>query len=410
MRINIFQKVSPSETNGNEEAPPDVSDAVMQSPQQHASIPLSNENVSPEACDCHDESIAETESFCWRQLLPTHNSPQNEWIQCYQSSQPLRMLLSAALDACADKVHRGELSWDEKPSRDVADVRLMYVVWQQMESLQQTVLRTEREKLNEAWRLVDSIRPPSLQSQLAELESEIAVVEKAIAREARALALSRKRKLDRQLEWCQRQEVEWRALSSLLAGNIDFPREDDSGLAHGFPVQKLDCEVILRPDDCGALSSANLNATTGLATINIPLELAEGLRRIISVKLVEMCKEEDLDFQLASREVIVFLGRLDRILGDLECACRQWEHGVGGDLDDGDAVILQFQVTPTTTARLVWQITPSEPLVLEHAYPNRVELVQDGVTSIVDSNCCDPPCLRSLWSTVVVHLDQNMDR
>ena len=80
---------------------------MMQPPEQdEARPPSSNENTSPEGHsprnddEINEEEIVETShSFRWEQLVSKPPSPE-DWIYCYSSRYPLRMLLSAALDAC----------------------------------------------------------------------------------------------------------------------------------------------------------------------------------------------------------------------------------------------------------------------------------------------------------------------
>ena len=386
-----------------------------ESPGERTVVLSPKENVNPDSVAAASSSRTENQSFGWEELALMPDL-HRDWIHHFSTCQPLRTFFLAALVACNEGVRQGALV--RQPIQVVpslgrhlsVELRLKEDFLRHFETLHETAVRTEKEKLEEALRLTYSARPPTpRQIEIAKYEAEIAVLEQTIVREQRTLALARQRKLQKELDWCHRQIAEWRLLSSLL-GDIDFPKEDatsPTGLAYGFPVERLECEVILRPNVDGSLDSTSLDVISTDAPGLLPVALVESLRRIILAVLSGMMDEEDFDFQQAFRQTIIFLGRLDRILDDLEGACRLWSHDVMVSTDSGDTVTLEFYLSQTTTYRLIWQILPKSPLVLEYAYPSRVESILDSVATTKNPST-RPPSLRALWNKVEAGtLDQN---
>ena len=372
----------------------------MSSPENYAP---SRQSISPaESNNTEGGYIVEDESFSWLHLVQARSSPE-EWIQSFQGSRPLQMLLSAAMDACAKQIADTDDTIDLPPPYQtlVADVRLMQALLQHMERLHRQAASAHATLLDKGLTVVESIRASStLHARISAEEVEIALLEKSIAREELALSLTRNSRLERQLARDQRQLVEWKALSSILA-DIDFPREDDTsptGLAYGFTVAQLACEIVLRPAADGTLDSATLDVMeeSGTAGEGLPTELIQMFRDLLSNKL-SCILEEDLDerdFQQAARQVVVFLGRLDRVLDDLAVACQQWDHEV---LVDETATSLQVNIAPDTSICLNWQV--SSAFVLEYAYPSQVNLLQDLSSKSLEAD--HPPSLRALWKQVV---------
>eukprot|EP00977_Amphora_coffeiformis_P012299 scaffold3040_cov152-Amphora_coffeaeformis.AAC.2 len=398
-----ISKVSPSETSKDRTTTEEASSDEEKLSSPECILPT-RQSVSPTESNRMEECDDRSDETCLLLQLLQRSSSPNEWIQCFQGSRPLQMLLSAAMDACAKQIAVSDDTMDLPPPYQTltADVRLMQGVLQHMKRLHRQAASAHDTLLGEGLAVLDTIRPPAFQTRVSAEEAEIALLERAIAREEEALAIARKRRLERQLAQDQRQLVEWKALSSILA-DIDFPREDDTsptGLAYGFSVTQLACEVVLRPAADGTLDSATLDVMekeSGTGEEDLPAALKQMFRVVLSDKLSGLLEGDaaELDFQQAARQVIVFLGRLDRIIDDLTLACQRWDHDVS---TDETATSLRVHVAPSMSICLNWQA--SSAFVLEYAYPSQVELTKGDCAETLEAD--HPPSLRSLWKKVIV--------
>ena len=354
--------------------------------------------------------LHEFDTFRWEQLVPRRHSA-SDWMRSFSQSLPLQMLLSNALDACVNcdvPIEMDDALFAALPPScqlDLVETRLLQNLWQTMDHLYQNISRAERGKLEKAFDLVHALRPPSRRANIARCETDIVWLERAIVREETSLLLAQQRRLEQQWQLCQRQQVEWRALSTLLAG-VDFPREDDTsptGLAYGFPIKQLGCEVVLRPSADGTVDSTSLDSCPTPA--DLPMDLVAFFSKVVSTKVSALMEQRGNDFQQAARQLVVFLGRLDRTLDDLVCACQQWEHEI--TVSD-EALDLKIKLGPgKATLRMTW-VAPS--MTVQHfVYPTRVELIRLEGKSVLEMMYQDanPPNLRSLWKETMAKLNND---
>ena len=384
--------MSPSETSN---------DCAMMEGSEIVASP-SRPGASPTKSNCTGKCYNDQdESSLLLQLLQPANSP-NEWIRCFQASPPLQKLLSAAMDAyMTEAVETSDTMELPFPYQTLtSDVHVMQGVLKHMERLHRQAASTHENLLAEGISKLEQLRPPTMATRISNEEAEITLLQRSITREEKALTTARQRRMERELARDQRQLVEWKALSSILA-DIDFPREDDTsptGLAYGFPVTKLGCEVILRPAADGTLDSATLDIAEefGMRDEDLPPVLREMFRDLLSVKLSGLLEYDanDFDFQHAARRIIVLLGRLDRILEDLMLACQQWDHDF---TTDETTTALRVHIAPNVSIIMKWHTNSA--YVLEYSYPNQVQLMQGENIETVKAD--HPPSLRSLWKKVV---------